>query len=137
METLFENHRFTSDLKKEEGDMKRLRVRPGRYVELTENVNAIPAGVYKLDMVHEGTYMFSVGQNAFPNFMMSGEVRHLLRPVPSHQIHKKRTSATQFLNRYFDLLESHTATSPIFDPSKPFTCCIVSEEEARELELIE
>ncbi|MCB0329138.1 MAG: hypothetical protein KDD70_05730 [Bdellovibrionales bacterium] len=113
--------------------MKRTRLSPGKYVEIKENINAIPSGVYRLESIVDGSYCFTVGSGQTPCFMIFGDVKHLLRPLPHSEGKKRKTPLSAFIDNYYDLLETQKNSSPIFDPTAPFSCAFLSPEHAREV----
>ncbi len=113
--------------------MTQNRLIPGKFVELKEDVNAIPAGVYRLDSIVDGSYQFSVGRGATPSFMLFGNLQDLLRPLPYKEGKRRKTSTNDFINNYYELLNKNKDSNPIFDPTKPFSCAFLSPEQAREV----
>ena len=98
----------------------RNRPRKGSYVELFEDVNCIPAGVYKLLDVRKGWCHFRIGSRV--EFAISGlnQVRH--RFIEPEQASGKRTRVKAFAKRYYNLLEEQDPTLRL-DHAKPVTVC--------------
>ncbi|MCI5064439.1 hypothetical protein MRY87_01795 [bacterium] len=113
--------------------MKSNHLTAGQFVEIKEDVNAIPAGVYRLRLIEDGSYQFAVGRGNSACFMLFGDVKHLLRPLSHKEGKKRKTALKDFVDRYYDLLERGKKCSAISAPAMPFTCAFLSPEYAREV----
>ena len=89
--------------------MKSAKIKPGKFIEITEDITPIPAGVYRLEQIIEGSYCFSVGRQASPGFMIAGDVKDRLKPITYREGKKRKTSCDDFLDRYYELLRNPQA----------------------------
>lgn len=95
----------------------------GKYYELTEDVNAIPKGIYFLEWLDDFTLTFTVGKKAF--FTVIGNVGDLLKPVPESSALITKTTQSDFLDRYYKLLYDLKDQDPSMLSTSIYTMCFI------------
>ena len=103
--------------------------RSGDYIELTKDINCIPAGVYRVADHSNCFYFFSVSSRVF--FGVSEDGARYFRRIAKHRGKIKKAGENLFLERYYKLLNDMSATTS-FDPREPFTFCALEPSVARE-----
>ncbi|MBL7662350.1 hypothetical protein JNK13_06310 [bacterium] len=104
--------------------MKRIKrikklLRSGDSIELTKQVNCIPAGVYTFKSKDIGGYYLGIGKGIV--IYLSSDCKNFLRAAPG----KKHLSEDQYLEAYSLLLGKNPSAA--HDPSRPFTLCFVND----------
>jgi len=93
--------------------------RRGATLELTTNAHAIPAGRYRFLGEEEHFLIFAVGRKILFGLSRDHWGRFLM---PSTSGHLGRTSPTEFLERYYQLLQ--TMPSEQYDEEKLTFCAV-------------
>jgi hypothetical protein len=104
-------------------------LKQGAYYHLTLDVNAIPAGVYKLEDYDESSLFFIAGKRI--PFFITRDVLPWLELVPPSRACLLKTSAKQFTDRYYTLLEELRTHKTV--EHGPITGCFMPVDFAYEV----
>ena len=107
-----------------------LSIRPGKYVELSKDINCIPSGVYYLADKDDYNLYFAIGKSVM--FSLSSDCKEFLRPVPSQRAVIKKTSLKSFLDRYYQHYFK-VQGEPAFWTNGPKTMCCIDPAVAYEM----
>lgn len=102
-----------------------------KFFELVEDINCIPAGVYRFHGDDDGIMHFSVGKSV--QFFITADCQKSLRSVPERKVVKQRTTVTEFLDKYYRLLGNEPRPFITGDLSKPISYCMISPTVERGL----
>lgn len=110
--------------------MKRIRRKRPDYVKLSDPIDCIPAGIYKvLSMNSQGLQLW-VSDKVIIGIM--GDYGAFISPVPRVTGMTSRMKQDDFLNEYYLLLEELKHSSP--EPSKLFTFCGIDASLTKQIE---
>ena len=96
------------------------QVKPGTYVELTQDINCIPKGVYKIDYCDEFWVHFLVKNNI--EFSLDISCLTLLNYLPPSKAKLKETSLNSFGKRYYYLLNLLSREEILPSPTLSLCC---------------
>lgn len=100
------------------------------YIEIVQDINCIPAGVYKLAAHDDDIWEFSLRGGIY--FLISNACDALFRKLPTSEGKNRATEIEDFIDRYYTLLENWPKGGSFFDPALPFTTCVLPPKLARE-----
>ena len=103
--------------------MKKIKAKKLEYIELTEKLNCIPPGVYKVVEMGSESIQLSVSDRI--GIGMIGDYGKWVKCISKNEGIMRRIKRDDFLSQYYFFLD--TASSKIPDWSKPFTFCFLDE----------
>ena len=107
------------------------RIRTETYFELTQNVGPIPKGVYRLGGCDPASAEFFPGKKV--TFSILGNWQSKVRPVPPSRAWRVKTSQSDFIERYYELLAEIRARGPEILESDVYTMCFLDPSVFREM----
>lgn len=99
------------------------------FVELTETINAIPKGVYRLTRRDAEGALLNLGNKV--QIGLIGDTQEYLLPLSDREGRARRMDQEEFLDQYYSLLGELKGKLPDF--TRPFTICALDSSIAREL----
>lgn len=81
--------------------------RRGDFIEVTADINAIPAGVYRLVACDTESFLFSVGTRVL--IEIGSEAASCFNRLTRSEGEKRYTRFEEFEGRYWELLRRHSA----------------------------
>lgn len=109
--------------------MKRIKSKKDQYIELTEVINCIPAGVYKVEHSCSDSIQLSVSDKIMLGLI--GDYKNVVKYISKNEWLNKRKSRDCFLDEYYRLMDGLRCKIP--DWSKPFTFCFLDPSLVREI----
>jgi hypothetical protein len=97
---------------------------PGMWVEIVRDINAIPAGVYRVTGVDEAMVHFRVGNSVA--FCVSTDALGLMCAHPESRGIQLATTVKAFVERYYTLLEEERRKT--HQSALPLTMCALSAD---------
>ena len=101
----------------------------GDFVEICEDINCIPKGIYEYLGMGDQLHFFTIGDKI--QFAVTDHKDVRFKRVPRTLGLNVCTGANDFLDRYYELMENLPDTGR-FDFSKPFTICGIHPNLARD-----
>lgn len=105
-------------------------IKRGDYIELTENFLPIPAGIYKLAALDNTHMTLRIGQRV--TFMLPISSFHRLAKIKD-KLKAKLTTAEDFADRYYMLMQLMPYIRDTFDPSQGMTMCALDPSLERQV----
>ncbi len=96
--------------------------RRGDFIEVTSDINAIPAGVYRLVAYDSVSFLFSIGSRVL--IEIGSEAASCFHKLVRSEGERRFTRFEEFENRYFELLRCHSRPSSHIRTG----CCFVGGE---------
>jgi hypothetical protein len=99
--------------------------------ELTEDINCIPKGIYRLTDRSDGMFLFAIGDKI--HFGVDTRCVDKFRPVSPKRAKFSRTPTGAFVERYYELLQFQKTKIP--NLSSPYTMCVMDISVAKDFDM--
>lgn len=96
--------------------------RRGDYIRIMADINAIPAGIYRLVAFDSESFLFSIGERVL--IEIGSEAAGCFQKVPRREGRKRHLTFPQFETKYWELMKMHSRAS---STGVRTGCCFMGE----------
>lgn len=114
-----------------ETNRESVKFKSGTFFELPQNVGPIPKGVYRMGGCDLNSAEFYPGKKAV--FSIFGNWQSKVRPVPPSRAWRIKTSQSDFIERYYELLNGIKGKNAHGEVSDVYTMCFLDPSICREM----